>query len=99
MKILKFEWDENKNRKNIKKHGIPFEEAKTVFFDENAIEYFDKNNSNEEERYFMLGFSNHLRLLLVCHCFRKEESIIRIFSARKATKNESKHYGGYNYES
>jgi uncharacterized DUF497 family protein len=92
--MYKFEWDEDKNKSNLKKHGISFEEAKTVFYDENATEFFDEKNSKKEDRFIMLGFSNHLRLLVVCHCFRKRNSSIRIISARKATKNESEYYGG-----
>lgn len=96
--MINFEWDDIKNKTNHQKHGVSFEEAKTVFFDENAIEFFDSYNSEEEDRYLMLGFSEQLRLLLVSHCFRKSESKIRIISARKATKNESKYYGGNQYE-
>lgn len=65
-----------------------------MFYDENAVEFFDESHSDLEDRFIMLGFSSHLRLLVVCHCIRKKESIIRIISARKATTNESKYYGG-----
>ncbi len=94
METISFEWDEKKNALNKKKHGISFEEAKSVFFDENAIEFYDDQHSTEEDRFLMLGFSSHLRLLIVCHCFRKSDSTIRLFSARKATKNEANFYGG-----
>lgn len=94
MSEISFEWDENKNNSNVNKHGISFEEAKTVFYDENAIQFYDDKHSFDEERFIMLGFSNHARLLIVCHCTRKNDSIIRIISARKATKNESTYYGG-----
>lgn len=91
--MIRFEWDENKNKINQKKHGVSFEEAKSVFFDENAIEFFDNSHSQKEDRFIMLGLSNHLRLLIVCHCVRDNNSNIRIISARKATKNEAKFYG------
>ena len=94
MKSIKFEWDENKNLINQKKHGVSFEEAKSVFFDDNAIEFYDNPHSNDEDRFLMLGFSNQLRLLIVCHCFKESDSTIRIFSARKATKDEASYYGG-----
>lgn len=89
---LIFEWDDTKNRANLKKHGISFEEAQTVFFDDNAIEFDDPDHSFEEERYLLLGFSQSLKVLVVCHCYRDDESIIRIISARKATKKEQKAY-------
>jgi len=87
-----FKWDPNKEKNNYKKHGIHFNEATTVFFDENAIEYYDPDHSNEEDRFFMLGVSSKLRTLIVCHCYRKNNLLIRIISARKATKKEEKHY-------
>ena len=90
---MKFEWDERKNQFNIKKHGISFEEAKSIFFDENAIEFFDIEHSDNEDRFLMLGVSSRLRILLVCYCAR-ESKTIRIISARKATKNEKKYYPG-----
>jgi uncharacterized DUF497 family protein len=73
---------------------VSFEEAQTVFFDENAIEYDDLDHSEEEDRYLMLGFSYRLRVLVVSHSLRKNEQEIRIISARKATKNEQKFYSG-----
>ncbi len=73
---------------------MSFEEAQSFFYDENAKEFFDSSHSHDEDRFIMLGFSNQLRLLIVCHCVRKRGSKIRIISARKATKNESKHYKG-----
>ena len=88
-----FEWDENKNTANKKKHGISFEEASTVFEDENALLIDDPDHSDEEERFLLLGFSEKPRLLIVCHCMRKSETVIRIISARKATKTEAKQYG------
>lgn len=88
MKSLRFEWDEEKNRENQRKHGVSFAEAQTVFFDENAVEFYDDKHSEWENRFLLLGISTKLRVLLVCHCLRESGSIIRIISARKATKNE-----------
>ena len=96
MEELRFEWDENKNVINQKKHHISFDEAKTVFCDEDALLIDDPEHSEEEERFIILGTSQKANLLVVCHCYRQSETVIRIISARKATKNESKYY--YNYE-
>ena len=90
--MLTFEWDENKNRLNIKKHKVSFEEAVTVFYDENAILISDPDHSEEEGRFILLGLSQKTRMLVVCHCYRQNEEIIRIFSARKATKQEEQVY-------
>lgn len=87
-----FEWDENKNAINKKKHHVSFEEAQTVFEDENALVIDDPEHSEEEERFIILGFSLKANLLVVCHCYRASESVIRIISARKATTNEAKQY-------
>jgi uncharacterized DUF497 family protein len=93
--MIKFEWDEAKAKSNIKKHGIAFEEAKSVFFDEYAIQFYDDESSQlEDDRFLMLGTSNEANVLLVCHCERQEGEIIRIISARKATKSERKYYEG-----
>ena len=92
MKKLIFEWDDIKNRSNQNKHRISFEEAETVFFDERAIEFDDPDHSIDEERFLLLGLSQKLKILIVCHCYRDNESIIRIISARKATKKEQKAY-------
>lgn len=92
MDILKFEWDENKNEINKQKHKISFEEAQTVFYDEEALVIDDPEHSIEEERFIILGFSKSANLLVVCHCYRESDSIIRIISARKATKNEERYY-------
>ncbi|MDD7986756.1 BrnT family toxin [Lentisphaera marina] len=92
MNKLKFEWDENKAQSNLEKHGVSFEEAMTVFYDERALEFFDKNNSEWEDRFLMLGLTTEFKLLLICHCYRDDDNIIRIISARKATKNEAKNY-------
>jgi uncharacterized DUF497 family protein len=96
MKPLRFSWDNRKNKTNQKKHGISFDEAQTVFFDENAVEFFDPDYSKNEDRFIMLGLSYRLRILVVCHCLRKDDSEIRIISARKATKKEQKVYLGGN---
>lgn len=91
---IKFEWDENKNEINKKKHKISFEEAKTVFYDEEALLIDDPEHSQEEERFIILGLSKKTNLLVVCHCYRASVTVIRIISARKATKNETNQYGG-----
>ena len=87
-----FEWDEAKNRSNQKKHHVSFEEAKTVFFDEGALIASDPDHSEDEDRFLIIGFSLQLRVLLVCFCDRRQGSVIRIISARKATKKEQRHY-------
>ncbi|MCH5298483.1 MAG: BrnT family toxin [Ruminococcus sp.] len=92
MDIIQFEWDNNKNTINKKKHKISFEEAKTVFYDEDALIIDDPEHSEEEERFIILGLSNRANLLVVCHCYRASDTVIRIISARKATKSESKQY-------
>ena len=92
MDELFFEWDANKNITNQKKHHISFEEAQTVFYDEHALLIDDPDHSEEEERFILLGFSRRANLLVVCHCYRQSESVIRIISARKATKAEGKSY-------
>ena len=88
-----FEWDSSKAQSNLDKHGISFEEAVTVFYDERSLEFFDTKHSEWEDRFLMLGISTKCKLLLVCHCHKDDDNIIRIISARRATKNESKHYG------
>jgi len=92
MNDLRFIWDENKNKANQKKHGISFDEAKTVFFDENAVEFQDPDHSKEEDRFILLGFSFKLRMLVVCYCYRENDAVIRIISARKATNKERLNY-------
>ena len=92
MTDLSFEWDEAKNKENIKKHGVPFAEAQTIFLDENAVRFFDPDHSRDEDRFILLGMSFRLRVLVVCHCFRSGDSIIRIISARKADKQEARDY-------
>lgn len=89
---IKFEWDYNKNRINQNKHKISFEEAKTVFYDEEALVIDDPEHSQEEERFIILGLSNKTNLLVVCHCYRTSDTVIRIISARKATAKETRQY-------
>ena len=90
---MRFEWDENKAQANIKKHGVTFDEAKTAFYDAAALLIDDPEHSDDEERFILLGMSQNARLLIVCHCLRENDTIIRIISARKATKTESSYYG------
>lgn len=92
MDDLDFEWDGRKSRANAKKHGISFEEAQTAFLDENAVRFYDPDHSRDEDRFILLGMSSRLRVLVVCHCLRESESVIRIISARKADKREEKGY-------
>jgi uncharacterized protein len=92
MDKLKFEWDSNKSIINIKKHKISFDEAKTIFYDDNARLIYDPDHSENEDRYLLIGLSSKLNLLVVSHCLRTKNDIIRIISARKATKNESIQY-------
>ena len=92
MKSEYFEWDDNKARLNIDKHGISFFEASTVFEDEEAILFDDPDHSDEEERFMLLGLSSQAKILIVCHCYRGADNVIRIISARKATKNEAAQY-------
>ena len=92
MNNIHFQWDQSKNLSNIKKHKISFEEAKTVFFDENARLISDPEHSVSEERFIILGISAKLKLLIVVHTYKENDEVIRIISARKATKSESKYY-------
>jgi len=92
MNDIQFEWDERKNRENKRKHKVSFEEAQSVFLDENALRFFDPDHSEDEDRFLMLGMSFTLRVLVVCHCYREDDSVIRICSARKADKSEQSDY-------
>jgi uncharacterized DUF497 family protein len=94
MNYLSFSWDSKKSRLNLKKHKVSFDEAKSVFYDENAIDFYDMDHSEVEDRFLLLGLSERLHILLVSYCFHKDASVIRIISARKATKNEAKYYHG-----
>jgi uncharacterized DUF497 family protein len=92
--MIYFDLNPTKAAINLKKHGISFEEAKSVFYDEFAVQFYDEENSADEDRFLLLGMSSGARLLLVCHCERDAGNLIRIISARKATKRESNFYGG-----
>jgi uncharacterized protein len=92
MRELIFKWDAKKAESNVSKHGVSFEEARSVFYDDWAMEFYDEPHSEEGDRFLLLGLSTRARLLLVCHCYREDEGTIRIISARKATKSESEHY-------
>jgi uncharacterized protein len=95
MSQLRFEWDERKARSNEQKHGVSFEEAVSAFYDENARVIYDPEHSIKEDRYILLGMSDSLRLLLVCHLYQESEEVIRIISARKATKKERQQYQSF----
>lgn len=92
MDEIQFTWDDDKADDNRRKHGISFDEAKTVFYDENARLQYDPDHSKAEDRFLLLGTSYSLRVLVVCHCYREKDTLIRIISARKATKNERRQY-------
>ena len=92
---IRFSWDESKATGNQRKHGVSFEEAATIFYDDDAIEFFDMEHSKKEDRFVLLGRSSNLRILVVCHCHREfagDKEEIRIISARKADAQERKHY-------
>ncbi len=91
---MKFEWDRAKAAANVKKHKVTFEAAKTVFYDDLAVQFFDEDHASTEDRFLLLGMSSDARLLLVCHCEREEGEVIRIISARRATQQEAKFYQG-----
>lgn len=92
--MIRFEWDAPKAAANLKKHRVSFEDAQSVFYGEFAVQFFDDLHSSEEERFLMLGISSAASLLIVCHCEREGGVVIRIISARKATKRESAFYPG-----
>lgn len=92
--MIKFDWDLPKAVANLKKHQVSFEEAKAVFYDEFAVQFFDEGHSSDEDRFLLLGMSSGAKLLIVCHCEREHGEVIRIISARKATKRESAYYQG-----
>jgi len=92
MAWLRFEWDPRKALDNLRKHQVSFEEAKTVFLDDDALLIPDDEHSTEEERFVIMGFSARLRILVVCHCYRQSEEVIRIISARKANRVEHSQY-------
>ena len=92
MKAPRFEWDEKKEWANLKKHGVSFAEASTVFYDEHAVQFFDPDHSRKEDRFILLGLSFRLRTLVVCHCFRESDMVVRLISARKANRKEEQEY-------
>ncbi len=91
--MIDFEWDSSKAASNYKKHGVSFGEAKSVFYDEFALQFFDEEHSDNEDRFIMLGRSIKSRILVVCHCERSQDTI-RLISARKATRKERGFYTG-----
>ena len=92
MNALRFDWDERKSRTNVRKHGVSFEEARTAFYDEHAVQFLDPDHSEDEDRFILLGLSVRLRMLVVCHALRESETVVRIISARKANKLEEADY-------
>ncbi len=92
MGVLRFEWDARKNRENQRKHGVSFEEARSVFFDPQAVEFYDAEHAEREDRLLLLGVSAKLRILMICHYIREGGNVIRLISARKATRNEQRYY-------
>ena len=92
--MIDFEWDNSKAASNKEKHKVSFDEARSVFFDEYAQQFYDSENSDQEDRFLMLGKSVKSRILIVVHCERDEGKNIRIISARKATSKEQKFYSG-----
>ena len=91
MNDIRFEWNKLKALANKRKHGVSFEEAQTVFYDEEAVEFDDPDHSQDEDRFIILGMSLKLRVLVISHCVRKGD-VVRIISARKATRHEAEHY-------
>jgi len=92
--MIKFSWNKTKAKSNLKKHGVSFEEAQSVFYDDLAVQFYD-DDSSEEERFLLLGMSYESRILMVVHCERGDDGEkLRIISARKATKNEQQYYEG-----
>jgi uncharacterized DUF497 family protein len=89
---MQFEWDDAKEKANRRKHGVSFVEAQTAFFDEHAIQFFDPDHSDDEDRFILLGMTFKLSVIVVCHCFRKSETVVRLFSARRADKHEEREY-------
>ena len=92
MKRLRFEWDPRKAAANLRKHGVSFEEARTVFYDESALLRPDEDHSDDEDRFILLGLSGRLRTVVVCHCHRHDAEVIRLISARKANSAERQQY-------
>ena len=95
---MKFEWDPAKAAANVRKHGVSFDQARTVFYDDFAVQFFDDEHALDEDRFLLLGLCSDARLLLVCHCEREHGEVIRLISARKATQRESAFYRGEQHE-
>lgn len=91
---IRFEWDDRKAASNIKKHGVSFEEAKTVFYDNYALLIHDPDHSDNEDRFILLGLRSKMKILVVVHLYKEKDDLIKIISARKATRKESKYYEG-----
>ena len=89
-----YDWDTNKSKLNLQKHGVSFKEAASTFQDENALYFEDEAHSQDEDRFIIIGKSKATRLLYVCYCYRESDTIIRIISARRTTKIEAELYGG-----
>ena len=92
MKEIHIEWDQRKEKANAIKQGVSFERARTVFYDEDAIQFFDPDHSDEDDRFILLGLSLKPQILIVCHCLRESEAVVRIISARNAGKDEEREY-------
>ena len=92
MEELSFQWDDRKEKAKVRKHGVSFDEARPAFYDVHAILFFDPDHSEEEDRFILLGMSFKLRVVVVCHCFRESETVLRIISARKADRDEENDY-------
>ena len=92
MEEILFEWDDRKDEANLRKHGIEFQEAVSAFYDEYAQVFYDPDHSESEDRFILLGLSLNLRTLVVCHCYRENERVIRIISARNADSAEERDY-------
>ena len=91
---MRFDWDPTKAAANAKKHGITFDEAQTAFYDDFAVQFFDEEHASDEDRFLLLGLSSSAKLLIVCHCEREHGDVVRLISARRATKRESAFYRG-----
>jgi uncharacterized protein len=98
MNDMRFEWDERKEKGSITKHGVSFGEARSVFYDENAVEFFDPDHSADEDRFIMLGISYKLRVIVVCHCFRESDAVVRIISEGRPMEMTKKSIGAINDE-
>ncbi len=94
MSALEFKWHPGKARTNKRRHKVTFQEASTAFLDDRALEFYDPDHSSEEDRFLLLGISRALRVLVISFCYREEETVIRLISARKATPREAQQYWG-----